>query len=183
MITRRTVLAAGLAFPAVAWTTGLGGKAPTGPGRPDVRSIDALLIDETIEMPHPMPAFIDAGRQALSVVGIQLDAASHEGLMRVLSRSQAIVGISSGATLFCIERIAWDHGLRLTDRRQRRAGDPGDDTCWRDVAALLSGAPALAAGTLSDVRAYRPSRVDGALHAWVMQKNAGPRLHLGRGEA
>ena len=55
----------------------------------------------------------------MPVVEVRLDAAGQAGLMRVLDKSHGIVGISSGATLFCLERIAWDHGFRLTGRSQR----------------------------------------------------------------
>jgi len=182
MMTRRTVLGTCLAFTAAACSTGLGAIELSASRRREAPPIDALLIDETMAMPRPMPTLIRAGRRSLPIVGIQLDAASHDGLMRVLHESRAIVGISSGATLFCLERIAWDQGLRLTERRQQRAGDPGDATGWQDVADFLNGTHPLAASPSPVVRAYRPSRVDGTLHAWVMQKRAGPQFNLGRQE-
>ena len=180
MLTRRTVLGAGLAFTAATCTTAFGAEDPTARRRREARIIDALLIDETIEMPHPMSTCIGAAKRTMPVVGIQLDAPSHAGLMDVLNKSQGIVGISSGATLFCLERFAWDHGFRLTERIQRCSDDPGEDTGWQEVAALLGGAHPLAAGSSSVVRAYRPSREDGTLHAWAMQKHAGPQLSHGR---
>jgi hypothetical protein len=91
-----------------------------------------------------------------------------------LEKSQAIAGISSGATLFCLERIAWDHGFRLTGRSQRCTSDPGE-TCLQDLAAFLGGTHP-AANPPSLARAYRPSRADGLLHAWVMRKSAGPQF-------
>ncbi len=183
MMTRRTVLGAGLAFAAVAGTAGFGAHDATARRRREPRAIDALLIDETIEMPRQLATVIETRSRTLPVVGIHLDAASHAGLMRVLNESRAIVGISSGATLFCLERLAWDHGFRLTERSQRCAGGPGDDTCWDDVAAILGGAHPLAASPSSGVRAYRPSRGDGTVHAWAMQKAAGPQINRGRQEA
>jgi hypothetical protein len=179
MLRRRTVLGAGLAFAAVACTAGFGAYGPTARRRREARSIDALLIDGSIEMPRQMAALIKASRRTLPVVGIQLDAAAQVGLNRVLDKSHAIVGISSGATLFCLERIAWDHGFRLTGRSQRCAGDPGDDACWQDVAAFLSGAHPPATSPAPLARAYRPTRADGTLHAWVMQKSTRPQLHQG----
>jgi hypothetical protein len=180
MMTRRTVLGAGLVFTAVACTTGFGAYDPAPSRRREARSIDALFFDETIEMPLEMSTFIKACGLTLPVVGIRLDAASHAGLTRVLNKSETIVGISSGATLFCLERIARDHGFRLTDRSQYCAADLGDDTCWQDATAFLSGAHPLAASPLPAVSAYRPSRVDGTLHAWAMQKYAGPQLNHSR---
>jgi hypothetical protein len=120
-----------------------------------------------------MAAFVEANGQVLPVVEIQLDAPGQLGLMRVLDKSRIIVGVSSGATLFCLERIAWDHGFRLTARSER-AGESGDDACLQDVAGYLAGAQPVAASSTPLVRAYRPSRADGMLHAWVMQKSSAP---------
>jgi hypothetical protein len=181
MITRRTFLGAGLAFTVAACTTAFGAIDLTARGR-EAQAIDTLLIDETIEIPGQMSLLAEANRQSLPVVGIQLDAASHAGLMNVLNKSQAIVGISSGATLFCLERMARDHGLRLTGRSQRCASDSGDDPCWRDVAALLNAAHPHAASPSPLVRAYRPSRGDGTLHIWTMQRYADPQFNHGRQE-
>ena len=172
MVTRRTVLGAGLAFAALACTAGFGAYVPTARRRRNAQAIDALFIDENIEMPRQLATFIKTGRRTLPVISIQLDAASQAGLKRVLGSSQAIVGLSSGATLFCLERIAWDHGFRLTGRSQRCVGDAGQDACRQDVAAFLSGAHPPAASASLLARAYRPSRADGTLHAWVMQKSA-----------
>jgi len=148
----------------------------------EARSIDVLLVDESIKMPRHLAAFIKASKRTLPVVGLQLDAAAQTGLRRVLDTSHAIVGVSLGATLFCLERIAWDHGLRLTDRSQRCASDPGDDACRQDMAAFLSGTRPLAAVPSLLTRAYRPSRADGLLHVWVMQKSVSPQLRQGRRE-
>ena len=172
MVTRRTAIGAGLAFAAVACSAAVGAVAPTTRHRRGARSIDAFLIDESIEMSRPMAAFIEDYRQALPVVGIQLDAPGQVGLMHALDKSQAVVGLSSGATLFCLERIAWDHGFRLTARSQRCAGEPGGAACRQDVAAYLAGAHGAAASFAPPARAYRPSRADGLLHAWVMERSS-----------
>lgn len=182
MVTRRTAIGAGLAFASMACTAGFGASGSASRRRPVVRSIDALLIDETIELPSALAAFLDASRRALAVVGIQLDAAGYAGLMRVLHKGHTLVGISCGATLFCVERIAWDHGFRLTRRSERCVSDPGDDAWRQDVAGFLSSALPPAASPSPLARAYRPSRADGTLHAWVMQKSASPQFRQGRRE-
>jgi hypothetical protein len=133
------------------------------------RSIDALLVDETVGMPRAIAAFADASRRTLPVVAIGLDATAQAGLTRLLRDSRVVAGISSGATLFCLERMAWDHGLRLAGRNQMRSSALGDASL-DDVAAFLAGAnPSGAAGKL--VREYRPSRADGVLHAWILRKS------------
>lgn len=138
MMTRRTALGAGLSVAAVAC---IGGSLAAGSGRPEQhgRSIDALLIDESIELPRQMATFITESRRALPVLDIRLDAASQGALMQLLDNSRAVVGVSSGATLFCLERIAWDHGYRLTARRQHPS-DAASQACRQDTALLLSGA-------------------------------------------
>jgi len=164
MVTRRTVLGTGLAIAAVARIPGADAHA--------ARAIDALLIDEGIEMPREVAAFIEASRRTLPVAGIQLDAAAHARVKRTFDQSLVIVGISSGATLFCLERIGWDHGFRLTGRTQQCVRDAGEAACWLDVAAYLTGAQPAATSPALIVRAYRPSRADGTLHAWIMRKPA-----------
>jgi hypothetical protein len=172
MMTRRTAIGAGLAFASVAWAAGLGAHGQAAPRHRDARSVDALLIDEGIQTPRHMVNFIKASRRAMPVIAIQLDAAGLAGMMRVLNDSHDIAGISSGATLFCLERIAWDHGFRLTARDQRFAKDLGEDADPRDVAAFLSLAHPSTANASPLARHYRPSRADGVLHAWIMQKSS-----------
>ena len=174
-ITRRTLLGAGAALTAMGGTAAFGSNGPSAGGRGDAPSIDALLIDETIGMPGSMTAFIEASRRSLPVIGIRLDAAGHGGLLGVLERSRVIAGISSGATLFCLERIAWDRGFRLTRRSERGAADLGEDCSPREVAAFLGGAHDPDARPLPLACAYRASRVDGTLHAWAMRQCAGSR--------
>jgi hypothetical protein len=174
MFNRRIVLGAGLAFASVACAAGIGADAPSSRRR-ETQAIDALLVDETIEMPRDIAVLITAGKWNFPVVGVQLDAAAHARLMHVLHNSRTVAGISSGATLFCLERIAWDHGLRLTARSERR-GDPSQYA--QDVAEFVRGAPPTASSSAL-ARAYRPSRTDAILHTWVMQKTARPQLRQG----
>ncbi len=182
MVTRRTAVGAGLAFASLAGAAGFDACRAPERGSREARSIDALLIDETIEIPRQLAASVRAGRREAAVVGVRLDAAAQAGLARLLDKSQAIAGISSGATLFCLERMAWDHGFRLTARSQWSVGDAHGHACPQDVAAFLDGAQRLAANPAPLVRAYRPSRSDGTLHAWFMQKSARRRLGQGRWE-
>jgi hypothetical protein len=170
VVTRRIVLGTGVAFASlfvidVSAAHGTGSRS-----RRASRSIDALLVDETIRMPSAVAAFADASRRLLRVVSIGLDATAQAGLTRLLREGRVIAGISSGATLFCLDRMAWDHGLRLTGRTEVRSNTLGDASS-DDVAALLTGAHSSSASAAKFVREYRPSRADGVLHAWVMQKS------------
>jgi hypothetical protein len=165
-----------MAVAVTAGTSRIGAWGATSERRRTPGSIDVLLCDETIEMPLQIAALIDASRQTLPVVGIQLDAVEHAALKRVLLESHSIVGISSGATLFCLERISWDHGFRLTGRIQRCANEVNDAACMQGLAAFLSGANPPVATPSQLTRAYRPSRADGTLHAWAMRKSVSRQL-------
>ena len=170
-VTRRTALGAGLALASTFCIADFRMLPPIVRRGRSVSSIDALLIDETVPLPRTLAAFVDAHRRTLPVIAIQLDAAGQAGLRRVLSTSHAIVGITSGATLFCLERIAWDQGMRLTARSQQCTTDPSEAACQQDAAAFLDGAHPAAASAGLQARTYRPSRADALLHAWVMQKS------------
>lgn len=165
MITRRSALGASLALASVACGSSAAAYSAITGGRRRARTVDAFLVDRTIALPGRMTAFVAASEQTFPIIGIDLDAAAHAGLMRVLADSDSLVGISSGATLFCVERLAWDHGFRLVQRTAR----PLADARWQEPAALLRGHD-LAATPLAPVRGYAPSRADGVLHSWLMQK-------------
>jgi hypothetical protein len=123
-----------------------------------------------------MAAFLKTSRLALPVVGIQLDAAGHAGLMRVLDKTRALIGISSGATLFCLERVGWDHGFRLTARKQQFFSELDSVAAQQDFTAFMGGAHSAATTPSALTRAYRPSRTDETLHLWVMRKPVRPQI-------
>jgi hypothetical protein len=182
MMTRRTVLGAGAALTAVACAAGFPAYGGTVRHRREPRSIDALLVDETVAMPRHVAEFIRASGRTMPVVGIQLDAAGHVRLMRVLDTSRIVIGLSSGATLFCLERLGWDRGYRLTERNQWCAGEPDDAAALFEIAAFPGGTPSSGPSAALLVHDYRPSRADRALHAWVMRKSARPLARQDRGE-
>lgn len=173
MITRRTSLGIGLAASA-ACVTGLGACAPSSARRSILGSIDALLVDSDVNVTGPLAALIAASRQKYPALGVKLDARNHTRLNRLMSSSQTLAGLSSGATLFCMEHMARDHGFRLTARCQQGASE---DTCLSDVADLLRGIMPASTGMTEALQTYRPSRADNTLHAWVMQKSS-PSLRL-----
>jgi hypothetical protein len=171
MMTRRSAIGSGVACALVACASSFGANAAIASQRRPPRSIDALLIDDDIALPRPMAAFVETNRRNLPVVAIQLDARGQAVLTRILDASRTLVGLSSGATLFCVERIAWDHGYRMVARRQRCAAGPDADACCQDMSAYVSGAQAFAASADISAGDYRPSRADGTLHSWLMQKS------------
>jgi hypothetical protein len=87
-----------------------------------------------------------------------------------------IAGISSGATLSCLERIAWDYGYRMTRRSEHEfvatvASSLESDATVRVLAdAIIRDRPETFAAAIAPAgHAYRPSMTDDTLHAWIMQ--------------
>lgn len=159
----------GMTVASAALATGLKAYAATPGIHP--QPIGALLVDKSIPMSPQLSAYIDARRQMLPVVAIDLDAAGYSGLMALLDKSHALAGISSGATLFCLERLAWNHGYRLTGRTQQCLSALNDQACQQDLAAFLLAAHSPDARPSSGTTSYRPSHSDDTLHVWVMQKH------------
>ncbi|WP_353228752.1 hypothetical protein [Novosphingobium sp.] len=169
MPSRRTVLASGAAFATVAIVHGDDARAVTVSAETFARPIDALLIDATLALPGQLAALVQSRNPRLPRRTVRLDAADCDDLGRMLGQASAIIGISSGATLFCLERMAWDHGFRLTARSQRATSDVA---VLHDLAALVDGNLPASAGTPAQFRAYRPARGDGLIHLWAMHKPA-----------
>jgi hypothetical protein len=169
MITRRTALGIGMTVACAALAGGFKAHAAT----PSIHQqpIDALLVDKSVPMPAQLSAYIDARRQMLPVVAIDLDAAGYSGLMDILSTSHALAGISSGATLFCLERLAWNHGYRLKGRTQQCLSALNDQACQQDLVTFLLAAHSPATRPSSGTTSYRPSHTDDTLHGWVMRKH------------
>jgi hypothetical protein len=164
LMTRRTAIGTGL----VAMSLGtVAGAAIRSAERP----FGALLVDENAVLPDQLTAFVKLQSRTIPVVSVRLDAAGYAGVKRAFTRYQSVLGISCGSTLFCLERIAWDHGLRLTGRSEHCRDNQDNDACRSDLAAMLGGMQPSAGGASSGVRAYQPSRVDGTLHIWSLRKS------------
>ena len=175
LVTRRAVIGTGAVAASLAYAGSSAASARAADNRAAIRPIDAMLIDDGLDLPRPLADFVTARARTLPVVTIRLDAAGHSALNRVLNESHVIVGITAGATLFCVERIAWEHGYRLTARTQRGHADFNAANGRRVVAAFLNDAHPFTASPALPAAAYRPSLNDGMLHAWAMRKDARTR--------
>jgi hypothetical protein len=170
MITRRTALGIGITFASAAFASSF--EAYAAPPSIHPQPIDALLVDKSVPLPRQIAAYIDARRHMLPVVAIDLDATGYNDLMELLNKSGVIAGISSGAALFCLERLAWNHGFRLTGRSPQCLSTLNAQICQQDIAAFLLAAHSPDAPHSSETCLYRPSHTDDTLHAWVMRKIA-----------
>ena len=192
-MTRRTVLGSGMIAASIACSVGSAASAEVIGYHAAPRPIDALLVDHGVEMPRLLATFVAARARTLPIVGIRLDAVGHAALVRVLRDSHVLAGITSGATLFCVERIAWDHGYRLTARSGRCSADLDgadlddadldDGACLQEAVAFLNAAHPSGRSLSVPARHYRPSRQDGTLHAWTMQKSSSAPSRLDRMKA
>jgi hypothetical protein len=71
-------------------------------------------------------------------------------------RPVAIAGLTTYGPLFCLERLAWDHGMRVLHRQEHDARDAARDAA-RD-----------------DARADTPDEPDQTLHAWIIAPRQRP---------
>ena len=160
LMTRRSAIGTGLAAISIAATSG---AAHAGTARP----FDVLFVDAGIALPAQLTAFVSEQRKSVPVIDIRLDAAGYAGIKSVLDRNGVALGFSTGATLFCLERIAWDHGFRLTGHSRHDLGQGRDDpSARRELAAFLGGA-------LPPVRGSQPSGSDGGVHLWRLERGSG----------
>ena len=172
MITRRTAITTSAAFASIAIASGIDAKAATAIEIGQSGSVDVLLVDETIESPRRLAGLVLNDGPRLPQLAVRLDAAGQHDLSDVFAHARAIVGISSGATLFCLERMAWDHRFRVTAHSQNRADDVA---ALQDLARFARGRAPIT--TMLSAPAYRPSRTDGLIHVWTMHKPARPATH------
>lgn len=171
MITRRETLGGGLAAVAAMAAPMLAATPASAAPGVDALRLDALLVDDAIHLPAAITALVEVLQPATTIVPLRLDAAGLADVARVLRRGAVVAGISSGASLFCLERIAWDSGFRLASRRAVSATGATFEDCRRELAPVLQGQVSTA-GNLAAIRHYAPSRTDGVVHVWLLHKPA-----------
>jgi hypothetical protein len=132
-----------------------------------------LLIDETVTLPDRLAAFVADWRRLQPVSPLSLDASGYNALRRTMAEYSQIIGIGSGATLFCVERIAWDCGLRIAWRSQHGCNQAGDSAGIRELAAALDGACPAPTGQLAALATLQPAHGDGTLHIWTLMGRPG----------
>ena len=90
-----------------------------------------------------------------------------------MAEHSLVIGISSGATLFCVERIAWDSGLRIARRSQHGCDQASDLAGIRELAAALDGACPALPGHLAALATLQPAHGDNTLHIWTLRGGPG----------
>jgi hypothetical protein len=190
MVTRRKVLGAGLAIVSVSGAIGLNSpsrrrvvKDQTG-----LPELGALMLDERLGVSKTLVAHLRNRNPGLPFLTIRLDSPALTKLKQVFERSQMVAGISCGATLFCLERIAWDHGYRIARRSEHEFNakvartSENNATVLALADAIIANRPESSTAISLAGRTYRPSGRDHTLHAWVMQRAAAPKRSATRQE-
>jgi hypothetical protein len=178
MVTRREVLGAGLAFASISGAIGLNSTYRVSAVKDQVvlPKVGTLVLDEGLGVSTSLVDVLHHRTPDLSFLTLGLDAVTSIELKHLFNSAQVIAGISSGATLFCLERIAWDYGYRVTRRSEHVFNANAANVLENDATVLaladkiIDNKPeSFAAAIAPTNRAYRPSRSDDTLHAWIMQ--------------
>jgi len=177
MVTRREVLGAGVALASISSAIGLNSAygASAVKDHTGLPKVDTLVLDEGLGVSTTVADVLHHRTPDLSLFTLGLDAVTSIRLKHLFNSAQVIAGISSGATLFCLERIAWDYGYRITRRSEHEFSAKAnalenDATVLALADKIISNKPeSFAAAIAPTTRAYRPSRTDDTLHAWIMQ--------------
>jgi hypothetical protein len=129
MLSRRDVVFGGIAvatFPVFADAVGTRSPAGETLGRPAL-PLYKVVYDERF------PASVDFGRKALArgfavhaIRGDMTDLWYHDLHPKWKTGPAAIAGLTAHGPLFCLERLSWDFGMRVSFREQR----PGDLYSW-----------------------------------------------------
>jgi hypothetical protein len=120
MASRREFIQAGIVASALP-IIGSAGDLATQPSAP---AFYKVVFD------HRFPASREFGREmeksGASVCGIHGDITDlwfHDLYHRWKQGPAAIAGMTAHGALFCLERLAWDHGMRVLSRTEHPAGD------------------------------------------------------------
>jgi hypothetical protein len=119
MTTRREFLQAGLAVSALPFGTAPVTPQETLSGDPPLfyKVVFDERFRESVDFAHEMK------RRGLDVYGINGDMTDlwyHDLYARWRTGPAAIAGLTAHGPLFCLERLAWDHGMRVVFRAEHQ---------------------------------------------------------------
>jgi hypothetical protein len=174
MVTRREILTAGAIFGSllpittVAFFDDANSQATSSQHTISSAPISAFLMDDEVEESARFAKALRTKLQRIIVLPATLDSKFYSELNVLFSSRHLIGGITTGAALFCLERIAWNRGLRLVWRRNFSREATGQGTIpFAMLARSLSG-DSRALTPSNPIRSYRPSRSEQLVHAWIL---------------
>jgi hypothetical protein len=125
MVSRREVVLGGMAvatFPVFAGVVGAPSPAREASGR------HAIALYKVVYDEH-FPASVEFGRKALArgfavhaIRGDMTDLWYYDLYPKWKTEPAAIAGLTAHGPLFCLERLSWDFGMRVSLREQRPGG-------------------------------------------------------------
>ena len=108
----------------------------------DVHAIYRVVSD--VRFPEGALFAREAERLGASLVRIEGDITDfwfHDLSVRWKTEPLAVAGLTAHGPLFCLERLAWDHGLRVVYRGSHRAlDDDRVEHAWSGPPATIAGA-------------------------------------------
>ena len=146
MPSRREFLRAGLAFSVipVAAPVRAASGAPTAP-IPTLVHYPLYCVVCDLRSPSSVAMAREASRAGRAVVGMRGDITDfwfHDLALRWRETPVPVGGLTGTGPLFCLERLGWDHGMRVVFRGAHRFLDP------RHLEHAISGPP----GTIAAAR-------------------------------
>ena len=174
MLTRREVLTAGALFGSLVPLTTLAlfddakSEATSFADTMALPPISALLTDYEVDESSRCAQDLRTQLQGITILPATLDAKFYGELNMLFRSHRSIGGITTGAALFCLERIAWDHGLRLAWRRSFTLAATGHDALPFPMLARSFTGDSRALTPSNPIRGYRNSRSDRLIHAWIL---------------
>jgi len=129
MVNRRQFLASGIAVSALPVVAGVAPARVTAATLPEFGSTPLYKVIYDQRFPASVAYGRDAERRGFAVHAIQGDITAvwyHDLYPRWKKRPVAIAGLTAQGPLFCLERLSWDFGMRVTLREDR----PGDLISW-----------------------------------------------------
>ena len=172
MTTRREFLQAGIAVPLAAGV--FASDKPAAPGyasnaRPAALSFYKAVFDE--RFPESVTFAAEMRRLGIAthgIVGDMTDLWYHDLYPQWMKTPVPIAGLTAHGPMFCLERLAWDHGMRVVFRAEHRFRPDGcvehvisaGESVLNDAAALRAAGSNWSAHVAGLVNRCSPGRIE-----------------------
>jgi hypothetical protein len=125
MVSRRDFLVSGIAVSALPVVAGVASARAAVPVLPELSSAPIYKVIYDQRFPASVAYGQEAKRRGLAVHAIQGDITDvwyHDFYPMWKKRPAAIAGLTAHGPIFCLERLSWDFGMRVTFRDERPGG-------------------------------------------------------------
>jgi hypothetical protein len=128
MASRREFLQGAIAASVLPITSGVAAASPTMPAQARADALRLYKVIFDTRFPGSRAFAERAGKLGAPVHGIKADVTSiwlNDLHSRWQKSPAAIAGVTAPAALFCLERLAWDHGMRAVFHAEHRYAPNG----------------------------------------------------------